>query len=162
MKELKAEHARPLDHYFPTTSGRPLPTLSLPREPIRPIIKELCTNNLGAFSGFGRHLANDFLHLVSIFPGMPSRFICETNEAFEPFATGVEGYLKSFTEPKFLKKVSSIPNSDNLFAFNDTSNTNYMQSYIHVFRRKAALVTRKAYIKYCEEGLLDPDHTIGK
>lgn len=176
VAELKTKHkallqslnlTAPLTAYFSVTSSRPLPQpvsprLSLPPEPIRPIVKELCTNSLGAFSGFGRHLSNDFLHLQLIFPGTPSRFICEKDEVFEDFAKGIERYLTSFTTDKFLDSVTSVANTDNPFAFNETSNTIYMQQHIHVFRRKKAKVPRTLYITYCEKGLLDPSHTIGK
>jgi len=166
IRSLKSNPA--LDTFFTTKSGKPLPArrappaLSLPREPIRPIVKELCANSMGAFSGFGRHVANDFLHLESIYPGTPSRLICEGDEEFQQFASSVERYLKSFTEPEFLDKVTSIPNSDNPFTFNETSNKNYMNGYIHVFRRTRARVPRELYVNYCRKGLLDPDHTVGK
>ena len=176
VTELKTRHeallrslnsTRRITRYFSTSSGKALPepklpSLSLPPEPIRPIIKELCTNSLGAFSGFGRHLSNDFLHLQSIFPGTPSRLICEKMDVFEDFARNVESYLKSFTTEEFLGSVTSIANSDNPFTFNETSNTIYMRHYIHVFRRRKAIVPRALYITYCKKGLLDPDHTIGK
>jgi hypothetical protein len=178
VEELKAQNKAllktrkttyPLTKYFQTTkSGKPLPKrpapppLYLPPEPIRPIIKELCTNSLGAFSGFGRHLANDFLHLQSIFPGTPSRIICEKDEVFEDFSASVQKYLTSFTTTKFLASVTSTTNSNNPFVFNEESNRVYMQSHILVFRRRRAMVPRGLYITYCRMGLLDPDHTIGK
>lgn len=150
-----------LNDYLLTTRQPLPPPPSLPCEPICLIIKELCTNSLGAFSGFGRHLANDFLYLQAIFPGTPSRIICRNDEVFKKFATNVESYLKSFTEEAFLDSVTSVANSDNPFAFNETSNTLYMQHHILVFCRTKVMVPRELYIKYCREGLLDPDHTIG-
>jgi hypothetical protein len=175
VRELVARHeaslkslmksTRGIGYYFSTTSGKPLPPLlpplSLPHEPIRPIIKELCTNSLGAFSGFGRHLANDFLYLQTIFPGTPSRFICEEDDVFTKFADSVELYLGSFTKENFLNSVTTVANSDNPFTFNERSNRIYMQQHILVFRRTRAFVPRKLYISYCRKGLIDPDHTIG-
>lgn len=93
---------------------------------------------------------------------MPSRLICQDDSLFDKFATLVEQYLKYFTTENFLNSVTGIANSDNPFTFNETSNTMYMQRHIFVFRRTNAKVDRDLYIDYCKQGLLDPNHTIGK
>jgi hypothetical protein len=175
VKELTACHeallrslksTRGIPYYFSTASGDlprklPLPPLSLPHEPNRLIIRELCTNSLGTFSRFGQHLANDFLYLQLIFPGMPSRFICEKDDVFMKFAESVERYFESFTKEEFLNSIVVLPNSNHPFAFNEKSNRIYMQHHILVFRHTQAFVPRELYISYCRQGLLDDDHTIG-
>jgi len=128
---------------------------------MRPIIKEICSNSMGAFSGFGCHTANDFLFTLAIFPGMPSRLICEDEAKFQSFKNAISEYLTSFATAAFLTNVASVTNSDNPFKFNETSNTKYMGHYILVFRRIRAMVGEGLYIKYCKEGLHDPAHTIG-
>ena len=99
-----------------------------------------------------------YVHLIP-FPAIQIYSSSIIAPVFEEFATNVESYLKSFTEVAFLNSVTSVTNSDNPFAFNETSNTVYMQRHILVFRRKRLM--RELYIKYCRMGLLDPGHTIG-
>jgi hypothetical protein len=105
-----------------------------PPQPCRPIIKEICNNSLGAFSGFGRHTSNDFLFNEAIFPGMPSYLLCEDDEVFSDFISAIEAYLKSYTTDEYYQRVVSVTNSTNPFSFNESSNSNYMKRYILVFR----------------------------
>ena len=115
---------------------------------------------LGAFSGFGRHTANDFLFLQAIFPGMPSRLLCEDLATFNKFVTAIEQYLSSFTTSDFLKSIT-VANSINPFIFNETSNQNYMKRHILIFRRKCVRVDHELYVRYCKAGLFDPEHVMG-
>jgi hypothetical protein len=147
--------------FRPATTILPPSLPVLPPQPFRPIIKEICANAFGAFSGFGRHTANDFLFLHAIFPGMPAYLLCENKEVFEHFSFQIYAYLKSFNTNKFYARIVSVTNSDNPFAFNEESNEQYMKHHILVFRRVKAKVDRQLYIRYCELGYLDPDHTMG-
>jgi hypothetical protein len=134
-----------------------------PKPPLRPIIHEICSNSLGAFSGFGRHLANDFLFGMLLFPGMPSYEICSNDALFMEFEDGIHEYLLQFRTDDFFKAVTRIgvANSDNPFAFQQRANDDYMRLYILVFRRVQAKVPIPLYQKYIERGLLDEKHTIG-
>jgi hypothetical protein len=120
-------------------------------------------NALGAFSGFGRHLANDFLFTMALFPGTPAHEICSNNELFGEFEEQIHEYLAQFTTTDFFNKVTSIgvANSDNPFAFQENANQEYMRTYILVFRRVKAKVPLALYEKYHERGLLDQGHVIG-
>lgn len=133
----------------------------LPPQRFRPVIQEICHNSLGAFSGFGRHTANDFLFQQAIFPGIPSYLLCEDDATFDAFVAAIYAYLTSFTTPTFLNDVTSVANSTNPFSFNNTSNDKYTKHYILVFRRKYAKLDRDLYIRYCKAGLLDAEHVIG-
>jgi len=130
-------------------------------QPCRPIIREICANSLGAFSGFGRHTANDFLFTQAIFPGMPSYLLCEDDEVFNDFVSAIEAYIKSYATDEYFKRVVCVPNSVNPFAFSESSNAYYMKRYILVFRRAKTKVGRNLYIRYCRLGYLDPNHTMG-
>jgi hypothetical protein len=143
----------------PTFDPPPLPIF--PPQPRRPIIKEICANSLGAFSGFGRHTANDFLFLHAIFPGMPSDLLCDDDNVFEDFVSALGAYLRSFTTERFYARVVNVANSVNPFAFSETSNDSYMKHHIQVFRRVKAKVEHSLYIRYCRLGYLDPDHIMG-
>jgi len=139
-----------------------VPPVTFPDEPVRPIIREICNNTLGAFSGFGRHLANDFLFRIWTFPGTPSHVICSNDEHFNRFKRELFVFMDALNTPEFADKVTCVPNSQSPFAFNDKSNQVYMESYIDVFRRMNVRVTKELYTQYCLAGMLDHDHTIGE
>lgn len=121
-------------------------------------------NSGGAFSGFGRHLVNDFLFNVATHPGTPAISICGDDETFAEFSKGIPDYLKRFTEPHFMKTMTSscVAGRKNPFEFNEDSNRHYMQHFIDVFRRCSVKVPKELYIKYLNKGLLDSRHTIGE
>jgi len=137
------------------------PSPSLPAEPLRPIIQEICSNPCGAFSGFGRHLANDFLFEMAIFPGMPSYIIWENPEEFERLEVCLFRFMEVFDSDEYLNMVATVPNSDNPFTFNEASNDVYLEQYVTVFRRSRAMVHTELYFEYCRKGLFDSQHTIG-
>ena len=148
-------YSRPTD--LPESEG----PLTLPPPPLWPIIQEICMNTNGSFSGFGRYLANNFLLEMAIFPGMPSHVLCANQELFERFKTKIYEYLIVFSSSDFLDQVTTTPSSGNPFEFNETSNYNYIRSYVTVFRRTAAKVKSDLYIDYCRQGLFDRHHIIG-
>ncbi|KJA13106.1 hypothetical protein HYPSUDRAFT_124131, partial [Hypholoma sublateritium FD-334 SS-4] len=113
-----------------------------------PIIKEIASNTLGAFTGFGRHLSNDFLFLIGIFPATPAHIICSDNASFKAFEEVIHKYLKTFTEPEFLDPVTIVANSPNPFAFSESANWTYMTQHMHVFRRTAVNIPIDLYKKY--------------
>ena len=127
------------------------------------IIHEICTNSLGAFSGFGRHLANDFLFTMALFPGTPSYEICSDDEHFAEFEAQIYNYLSQFSTKKFFDRVTSfsVASANNPFAFQERANQKYMKHYILVFRRERAMVSIDLYDKYLKLGLLDENHIIG-
>ncbi|EDQ99418.1 uncharacterized protein LACBIDRAFT_316600 [Laccaria bicolor S238N-H82] len=53
-------------------------------------------------------------------------------------------------------------NSPNPFAFNTTSDRNYTNGYIWVFRKAAVDIPCDLYNFYLQEGLFDKSHTIGE
>ena len=137
---------------------------SPPTPPKCPIIKEMLNNSGGAFSGFGRHLVNDFLFNMAIHPGTPAISICKDNETFAEFLEGIPKYLERFTAPQFNKAMGSncVLGRVNPFEFNEDSNRHYMHHYIDVFRHCSVQVPKELYIKYLKKGLLDSRHIIGE
>lgn len=95
----------------------------------------MCDNEGLAFSGLGRHCANDLLHRLEIYPGTPSFVICEDNDTYNRLKQGIYDFLKRFKSPTFLASVATTPNTMNPFEFNAISNEKYISSYIDVFRR---------------------------
>lgn len=88
-----------------TTITPDIPPPEFPAQKLRPIIKEICNNSLGAFSRFGRHCANDFLFQMAIFPGTPSHIICSDDQLFQAFEDHIYQYLLQFTTREFFNQV---------------------------------------------------------
>ena len=116
---------------------------------------------MSAFSGFGRHLSNDFLYEYPLHPATPSHIITSDPAKFERLETLIFQYLNRFREKQFLKRVATVPNDDNPFCFNENSNNAYMTSYVTVFRRMKTNVKSSLYLEYCKQGLFDSNHVIG-
>jgi hypothetical protein len=132
--------------------------------PLRPMIKEICANSGAAFTGLGRHLANDLCYHLVIHPATPAIYICQDDTRFKGLLNGIPEYLKCFTEPGYLSAMAGSCGVDqeNPFRFNENSNRLYMHCYVDVFRRCSKLVPEDVYLKYLYQGLLDPRHTIGE
>jgi hypothetical protein len=145
-----------------TVSPLPPPPPTAPKLKSRHIIKDMCDNSNVAFSGFGRHTANDILYELALFPGTPCHVICRDGEVYEAFKAYLHHYMMKFEAKAFLAKLSSVTNSDNPFSFNETSNRNFLASAVKVFRRVKVSVPTELYNTYQLLGLLDPDHTIGQ
>lgn len=107
--------------------------------PVRPIIKDICRNSHRAFSGLGRHCANDLLYHLALHPGTPSYIICLDIKLYVRFKNAIYIFLARFISPNaFLLRSATRPNTTNPFDFNKKSNDDYMSSYIDVFRRVKA------------------------
>ena len=129
-----------------------------PKSPIRRIIHEICNNRSKAFAGFGRHTANDLLYLSAIFPGTPAYIICQNSECYEKFKDLIYTYQSQFSDPEYHHLVSTSPNTDNPFAFNENSNRLYIERYIMVFWHTTAFVPNTLYDQYRIKDYLDPNH----
>jgi hypothetical protein len=147
--------------FFRNGGALKVQTAPTTKPPTRRIIHEICTNKSEAFAGFGRHTANDLLYLAVMFPGTPAHIICQDSERYEKFKDLIYTYQSQFADPEFHRFISTSPNTDNPFAFNENSNRIYMERYIEVFRRTTALVPKLLYHQYQTQGLLDPDHILG-
>ncbi|EDR13470.1 uncharacterized protein LACBIDRAFT_308427 [Laccaria bicolor S238N-H82] len=108
------------------------------------------------------HLANDFLHYAAIFPGAPCSWICSDDIRFERFKQQILKYTEIWRSPEFLRRCAMSTNSPNPFAFNTTSDRNYTNGYIWVFRKAAVDIPCDLYNFYLQEGLFDKSHTIGE
>jgi hypothetical protein len=127
------------------------------------IVNDMCHNAGSAFAGIGRHMANDFLHLLGIFPGTPAWVICSDDGKFLIFKAALISFMARWSSSEFLLKTAgnAISSNDNPFAFNETSNRNYMSSYLEVYKRVKAKVSGHVYNCLVRTGQLDPNHTIG-
>ncbi|KAJ7178255.1 hypothetical protein C8R46DRAFT_1029740 [Mycena filopes] len=115
----------------------------------------------GPGGGIGKHLASDLLYEVAIHPDTPSFVLCSNDVLYMRFRTYVPHFMARWTSPEFLKACGGRPNSLNPFAFNRTSDRNFIWSYVSVYRRTSVRVPRAIYNLYLQNGLFDPDHIIG-
>ena len=127
-----------------------------------PIVDVIANNNNLAFSGFGRHLANDFLYFSSIFPDAPAVWVCQDDLTYERFKQRLLDYTSIWRSQKFIRRCGMLPNSSNPFAFNTTSNHNYITGYIWVFRKRYVQMKGTLNNEYLKLGLFDEQHTIGE
>ena len=127
----------------------------------KPIVDVIADNSNCVFGGFGRHLANDFLHYAAIFPGAPCSWICSDDARFYHFTSRIVSFTQIWRSTDFLKRCGMSTNSSNPFAFNTTSDRNYTAGFIWVFRKTFVKIPQDLYNQYLQEGLLDPTHTIG-
>jgi hypothetical protein len=100
---------------------------------MKPIVDILCETSILTFSGFGHHCANNFLHLMGIYPGTPTYFICDLDDLYAAWKKEIPKYMGIWRSPKFLKHTAGICNVDNPFAFNYTSCNNNFGMYLKVF-----------------------------
>ncbi|THU98734.1 hypothetical protein K435DRAFT_660314 [Dendrothele bispora CBS 962.96] len=114
------------------------------------------------FSPFGKHLISDGLHYLGIYPGMPAFSICESDSLYEALVSGLSSYICFLFSAKTLSLIAVRMNSLNPFAFNVNADTEYTNFYMLVFRKGYSNVPVALFNRFVEQGLLDPNHTIGK
>lgn len=125
------------------------------------IVKAITTNKSMAFGGFGRHLANDFLHVVKIPPLLSARTVCQSDRMFESIMDHIFVYMAQWSSDRFIKQCCTDVNSSNPFTFNASQERNYHSGYVYVHAKDMIRVTVDEYNGFVELGYLDPDHTIG-
>lgn len=126
----------------------------------RPLVQELQANILGCFAGLGRSTANDLLYLLCLFPGFSSFLLCSNDDLFMRLEEGIHKYLLYFTTRAYLDMASSVPNSDNPFAFNEHANTFFISHCVKVYRTPQVHMPRELYNQYVSSGLLNEYETI--
>ena len=126
----------------------------------RPLVQELQANILGCFAGVSRSTANDLLYLLCLFPGFSSFLLCSNDDLFMRLEEGIHKYLLYFTTRAYLDMASSVPNSDNPFAFNEHANTFFISHCVKVYRTPQVRMPRELYNQYVSSGLLNEYETI--
>ncbi|KAJ7436622.1 hypothetical protein FB451DRAFT_1307112 [Mycena latifolia] len=124
------------------------------------IVEVLATAH-GPGGGMGKHLACDFLHQVGLYPDTPSFFLCGNDEWYYRFRAHLPLFMATWVSPKFLSACAGRTNSLNPFAFNTTSDRNFMEGYVDTYRCTRVRVLRDLYNLHLALGNLDPDHVIG-
>ncbi|RPD59027.1 hypothetical protein L226DRAFT_436751, partial [Lentinus tigrinus ALCF2SS1-7] len=124
-----------------------------------PLFVSLCKVQT-VFNGLGKHTANDFLHLLGLWPGMPTIDLCSDEATFTRFLSVLVPYMGLWSSDRFLQLVAPPANHPNPFAFNYRSHRNYISNYVHVYRKSFVHVSPQFYNQLLVAGLLDPSHTI--
>ena len=115
-----------------------------------------------AFNGYGQHTATDLLHSLVIWPGMPPREVCADEQTYAALRTGLSVYASQYVSAEFRTRCLSIPNHTAALTFNYKSDINYINQYLHVYRKCTVRMRADLYNKYAMLGLFDPKHVIGK
>ncbi|KAI0312139.1 hypothetical protein OF83DRAFT_1067711 [Amylostereum chailletii] len=125
-------------------------------------IVDVMSNDRFAFNGFGRHLANDFCHLIAVWPGMPVYDLCADDELFGDLLDAIAPFMEQWNSEAFLRYCAASANTANPLSFNEWADHSYYSMYILVFwKSRIANIPPALYDKYISRGLLDPEHTIG-
>lgn len=124
-------------------------------------IVDVLTSAHGPGGGIGKHLANDLLYEVAIHPDMPSFVLCSDDKLYGRLRTHLPVFMARWVSPEFLKACGGRTNSRNPFAFNMTSNRNFLSTCVRTYRRDIVRVPRDLFNTYGSEGAFDPNHTIG-
>ncbi|KAI3599201.1 hypothetical protein WG66_013420 [Moniliophthora roreri] len=133
------------------------------------LIDLLTSNKFSApfFSPFGRHLANDFLHVLGLFPTMPAFELFQypvqedDHDAFITFVDAALKYVDKFFTDSFKHDCATRNSNDNPFSFQFWAAKKYDSSYMRVFRKAVVQTPRDLYEAIVRKGLMDPDHIIG-
>ncbi|KAL0951863.1 hypothetical protein HGRIS_008523 [Hohenbuehelia grisea] len=154
-------HNKLITTYYSRADGsaisEPCEQFKTKRTPVMTFATELVK-----LSGTGRHLMNDDCTELGVFPGEPIvHWLRDKDKTLHLFET-IKARMLSFGDPKILKRISTVVNSDNPFAHNAQSNRNYKSMCCNTFRRTVALIPRRQYNDMLKEGLFDPNHTIGQ
>jgi hypothetical protein len=96
------------------------------------IVVALTTNTSKVFGGFGRHLANDYLYLVAIPPGLTVSEVCKDEQMWNRLRSGIYSYMQMWHGKEFISRCVTVTNSLNPFHFNHTSNDNYLKMFTKV------------------------------
>lgn len=131
------------------------------QEKITPIIDVLCDTK-GPAAGVGAHLANDILYLVSIHPDTPATVVCLNEQMYSTLKSSFPSFMAQWISLEFKKRCGGTANSVNPFAFNYTSNTNFLATHVKVFRQDLVRVPRDLYNIYQGLGHFDEAHTVGE
>jgi hypothetical protein len=118
-------------------------------------------NALRFFADFGRHCINDFLHFVRLFPGMPGSLVCESEEIYERFRTGLVAYIAQFETDTFKRFCCTRPSGNNFLSYSLAAAEQFTTKYMAVFRKSVVAVSPAEYNLFVRSGLLDPNHYIG-
>ncbi|KAJ7453319.1 hypothetical protein B0H11DRAFT_2288366 [Mycena galericulata] len=124
-------------------------------------IVDALADNKGPGGGIGKHLACDFLHEVAIHSDTPCFVICHDDELYYRVRTHLPVFMSTWVSPKFLKACAGRANSLNPFAFNTTSNRNFLESYVSTYRRTRVRVPQALYNLHQSLGHFDKDHVLG-
>jgi hypothetical protein len=125
-----------------------------------PVVEAL-RNDPMAFSGVGRHLANNICFENAFYPSMPVSLICHDDKVFASFKANLRTYMHQWIEPEYFETCGGNPVTNNPFEYNEKSGRKYAQERLRVFRKAVVSVPDALFNWYVCKGLLDPDHTIG-
>ncbi|KAJ7079275.1 hypothetical protein B0H15DRAFT_914148 [Mycena belliarum] len=115
----------------------------------------------GPGGGIGKHLACDLLHQIGVLPDTSAFDLCSIPGMYNRLRAHLPVFMATWVSPKFLKACAGRTNSRNALAFNTTSNRNFLESYVDVYRRTKVRVPRDLYNLHLSLGNFDPTHIYG-
>ncbi|KAJ7222709.1 hypothetical protein C8J57DRAFT_1253656 [Mycena rebaudengoi] len=132
----------------------------LPHRTSTPIIDVLVEAE-GISAGIGQHLVNDLLYLLAIHPDMPANELCSDEVAFLELCEFFPKFMSLWFSNEFIKHCGGRANSVNPFAFNKTSNMNFLQQYVHVFHSPTVFCHNQLFNWYLSKVSLTQTMSLG-
>ncbi|OSC99552.1 hypothetical protein PYCCODRAFT_1446678 [Trametes coccinea BRFM310] len=124
------------------------------------LLDVMCSSQ-DVFNGYGQHTAHDLLHRVRLFPTTPPFYVCSSDVLFDRLKSTLSSYAKQYISTTYRERCLCQPNQLTPLFFNYTSNDNYLNQYLLVFRKSTLRMPRDEYNQFAKEGLFNRAHTIG-
>ncbi|KAH9934595.1 hypothetical protein B0H21DRAFT_699318 [Amylocystis lapponica] len=124
-----------------------------------PLVHALCENQQ-IFNGFGKHTAHDLLHLVAVWPGIPSAVLCHDDSLYFCLKKELVVYAALWVSQEYRYSVCSASQSPNPLRFNYQSDRAYINRYVKVYRKWYVDVPKALHDHLVNQGLLNVDHII--
>ncbi|KAI0325881.1 hypothetical protein GY45DRAFT_1259994, partial [Cubamyces sp. BRFM 1775] len=128
----------------------------------QPSLLDVICASQEVFNGYGQHTAHDLLHSLALWPTYPPSLLCANDALYEQFKTELHRYAMQYVSSVYRLRCLSTPNQLSPLYYNYTSDDNYLNHYLRVFRKCVVRMDREEYNRFIRLGLLDPSHTIGE
>ncbi|KAL7281918.1 hypothetical protein ACG7TL_003385 [Trametes sanguinea] len=125
-----------------------------------PSLLDIMCSSQDVFNGYGQHTAHDVLHMLRLFPTTSPTYVCSDEAVFDRFKAGLSSYGQQYTSATYRERCLCLPNSSSPLAFNYTSNDNYLNQYVKVYRKSTVRMPRDEYNLFASEGLFNREHVI--
>ncbi|KAI0640829.1 hypothetical protein C8Q79DRAFT_1039139 [Trametes meyenii] len=125
-------------------------------------ILDAMTSIQAVFNGYGQHTANDLLHSIGLWPGMPPATLCRNKPLYAEFKAALSSYASQYISKEYRERCLSIPNRHASLAYNHKSDANYINQFVQVYRKIRVRMPADLYNKFARKGLFNPEHIIGQ
>ncbi|OJT03403.1 hypothetical protein TRAPUB_6001 [Trametes pubescens] len=139
-----------------------LSILAEPAKGRQPAMVDIMCSTQEVFAGFGQHTAHDALHDMAMHPGTPPIFICSDDDRFARLKSTLGTYPLQYVSNNYRQRCLSYANQPSPIAYNYTTDDNFLQRYLKVYRKSVVRMSRELYNEFARLGLFNRLHRIGE